>query len=73
MHLTVRMPPRFPDAAIAQAAGRYGLWPAPLSGYALHPLSQDNGLVLGYGNTPIELYEPYVKRLSQLARAAEVR
>ena len=73
MHLTVRMPPRFPDAAIAGAAARYGLSPAPLSGFALHPLPQDNGLVLGYGNTPVELYEPYVKRLSQLARAAEVR
>jgi len=73
MHLTVRLPSRFPDVAIAAAAARYGLSPVPLSGFALHPLPQDNGLVLGYGNTPIELYEPYVKRLSQLARTAEVR
>jgi GntR family transcriptional regulator/MocR family aminotransferase len=71
MHLTVRLAPWFPDTAIVEAAGRYGISPVSLSGFALHPLPEDNGLVLGYGNTPIELYEPLVKRLSQLVRAAE--
>jgi GntR family transcriptional regulator/MocR family aminotransferase len=28
-------------------------------------------LVLGYGNTSAELFEPLVKRLSQLVRSAE--
>ncbi|KQV96888.1 PLP-dependent aminotransferase family protein [Rhizobacter sp. Root1221] len=71
MHLTVRLAPRFPDTAIVEAAGRYGISPVALSGFALRPLPEDNGLVLGYGNTPVELYEPLVKRLSQLVRAAE--
>ena len=73
MHLTVRLPPRFPDGAIVDAAARYGIAPAPLSGFALQPQPQDNGLVIGYGNTAVELYEPLVKRLSQLTLAAEMR
>ncbi len=48
------------------------LRPHALSGFALQPTPSDNGLVLGYGNTPAELFEPLVKRLSQLARAVEI-
>ena len=73
LHLLVRLPPRFPDAQIVEAASRHGLSPAPLSSYALQPRPQDNGLVLGYGDTPVELYEPLVRRLSQLARAADAQ
>jgi len=70
LHLTLRLPRRYPDAAIAAAALRHGMAPAALSSFALQPSADDNGLVLGYGNTPAERFEALVKRLSQLARAA---
>jgi len=70
MHLTLRLPARYPDQAIASAARRHGIAPSPLSGFALRPMPEDNGLVLGYGNTPAELFEPSVRRLSQLATAS---
>ncbi|WP_211462344.1 aminotransferase-like domain-containing protein [Collimonas silvisoli] len=72
LHLTVRLPARYPDHRIADAARRYGIAPAPLSGFVLRPMPEDNGLVLGYGNTSAELFEPLVRRLSQLIRAAEI-
>ena len=68
LHLTVRLPSEYPDAAIAQAAQRYGIAPTALSGFALQPQPQDNGLVLGYGNTSAELFAPLVQRLGALAR-----
>ncbi|MFH0129944.1 PLP-dependent aminotransferase family protein, partial [Variovorax sp. VaC1] len=70
LHLTVRLPERFDDRRIAADALRHRIAPSPLSGFAMQPTPSDNGLVLGYGNTPAELFEPLVKRLSQLARAA---
>uniref|UniRef100_UPI000D3CF07F MocR-like pyridoxine biosynthesis transcription factor PdxR n=1 Tax=unclassified Variovorax TaxID=663243 RepID=UPI000D3CF07F len=70
LHLTVRLPAGFDDRRIAAEALRYRIAPSPLSGFALQPTAADNGLVLGYGNTPAELFEPLVKRLSQLAKLA---
>lgn len=67
MHLMVRLPPAYPDQAIATAARGHGMAPAPLSAFALQPRPEDNGLVLGYGHTPVELFAPLVQRLSQLA------
>jgi len=73
LHLTLRLEASVPDRPLAEAARRYGLAPAALSGFALAPLPQDNGLVLGYGNTSADLFEPSVRRLSQLARAASAQ
>ena len=70
LHLTVRLPPRFDDRRIAEEALRHRLAPVPLSSFAMQPKATDNGLVLGYGNTSAERFEPLVKRLSQLVRAA---
>ena len=42
----------------------------PLSSFAMAPAPEDNGLVLGYGDTAIDLMEPLVKRLSQLVLSA---
>ena len=70
LHLVVRLPTAYPDRAIAQAALRHGMAPLALSAFATRPTAADNGLVLGYGNTSAELFEPLVRRLSQLARAA---
>ena len=70
MHLTVRLPSNDPDTRVAAAALRHGMAPAALSSFALQPAAEDNGLVLGYGNTSAERFEPLVRKLSQLARAA---
>ena len=70
LHLTVRLAPQFPDAAIAGAARAYGIAPTALSSFALAATPADNGLVLGYGNTAPGLYGPLLRRLAQLARAA---
>ncbi|MDM0088727.1 MULTISPECIES: PLP-dependent aminotransferase family protein [unclassified Variovorax] len=70
LHLTVRLPAEFDDRRIAAEALRHRIAPSPLSGFALQPLAGDNGLVLGYGNTSAELFEPLVRRLSQIARAS---
>ncbi|WP_398498171.1 PLP-dependent aminotransferase family protein [Variovorax sp.] len=70
MHLTVRLPARFDDRRIAAEARRHRMAPMPLSAAAIRPGPDCNGLVLGYGNTSAELFEPMAKRLAQLARVA---
>jgi len=70
MHLTVRLPPCYPDREVVDSARRLGIAPAPLSSFALRPLPEDNGLVLGYGNTSAELFERLIRRVSQLVEAA---
>ena len=70
LHLTLRLPPAYVDHAMAAAARRAGLGPAALSAFALRPTAQDNGLVLGYGNTSAELFEPLVRRLAGVIAAA---
>ncbi|MBB5369796.1 MULTISPECIES: PLP-dependent aminotransferase family protein [unclassified Janthinobacterium] len=70
MHLTVRLPPAFPDSVIAAAAQAYGMAVSPLSGFSLAPKDEDNGLVIGYGNTAPELYGSLLGRLAMLARQA---
>ncbi len=71
LHLTVRLPGHFPDVRIAKAAQHYGMAPGTLSGYALQAQPQDNGLVLGYGNTSAELFAPLVQRLGDLAQGLD--
>ena len=77
MHLTVRLPERFDDRKIAAEALRHRIAPTPLSGFAMQrvppmpPIAPYSGLVLGYGNTPAELFGPLLSRLSRIARAVE--
>lgn len=73
MHLTVRLPPEYPDQAIAEAARAYDMAPAPLSRFALRAQPEDNGLVLGYGNTSESQYPALVQRLARLARAQRLK
>ena len=42
--------------------------PGALSSFALAPRPEDNGLVLGYGNTDASRYPALVKRLARLLR-----
>jgi len=70
LHLALRLPRDFADTRVAEAARRYGMAPMPLSSFAMAPAPEDNGLVLGYGNTAMELLDPLVKRLSQLVLSA---
>jgi GntR family transcriptional regulator/MocR family aminotransferase len=72
LHLTVRLPSEYPDTRIAEALRAHGLAPSPLSGFAMRPGPEHNGLVLGYGNTSAELFEPLVRRLDKVIRQLRV-
>ena len=69
MHLTVRLPADCSDMRIAEAARTYDMAPMPLSRFALKPRPDDNGLVLGYGNTSESLFVPLVRQLGRLIQA----
>jgi len=69
MHLTVKLPADCSDVRIAEAARQYDMAPMPLSRFALKPQAEDNGLVLGYGNTSESLFVPLVKQLVRLIQA----
>lgn len=68
LHLTVRLPPAPGDRPLVAQARRAGLGPAPLSAYAMAPRAEDNGLVIGYGNTPAERFPALIRRLGKIAR-----
>jgi GntR family transcriptional regulator/MocR family aminotransferase len=65
MHLTLRLPPRISDRAVVDLAQQQCLNPRALSGFALRPCDEDNGLVIGYGNTPAEQIAVAVDALAQ--------
>jgi len=69
LHLTVRLPLDYPDQEIAAAAQRQSIALQPLSDFAIRRLPQDNGLVLGYGNTSSDKFEPLLSKLSSLILA----
>ncbi len=69
MHLTIRLPADCVDVRIAEAARAFDMAPMPLSRFASYPQPEDNGLVLGYGNTPESSFAPLVQRLALLIRA----
>ncbi|MGG1947960.1 PLP-dependent aminotransferase family protein [Trinickia sp. NRRL B-1857] len=68
MHLTIRLPADCSDERIAQAARAYDMAPMPLSRFALSARPENNGLVIGYGNTSESLFVPLIQRLAQLIR-----
>lgn len=68
MHLTLRLPPTLDDRALAARAVAKGLNPRALSGFALQPDGQTNGLVIGYGSTPAEQLAAAAHVLAALAR-----
>ncbi|NMU92882.1 PLP-dependent aminotransferase family protein [Achromobacter ruhlandii] len=67
LHLTVRLPPDVPDRAIVEQARRLGMNPNALSTFAINPQPQDNGLVIGYGNTSADRFPALVRQLGKLA------
>lgn len=69
LHLTLRLPAALDDRAIAAQALSLGMAPQALSGFAIAPRPEDTGLVLGYGNTSAELFEPLIERLARLIQA----
>jgi GntR family transcriptional regulator / MocR family aminotransferase len=54
MHLTLRLPAGISDRAVVDLAQQKRINARALSGFALLPCDEDNGLVIGYGNTPAE-------------------
>jgi GntR family transcriptional regulator/MocR family aminotransferase len=71
MHLTLRLPAHLTDQPLVERALAKGLNPRALSGFALQPRAETNGLVIGYGNTPAEQLAPAVDTLAALARGLE--
>ncbi|MCZ8408052.1 PLP-dependent aminotransferase family protein [Achromobacter dolens] len=67
LHLTVRLPPDVPDRAIVEQARRLGMNPNALSTFAINPRPQDNGPVIGYGNTSADRFPALVRQLGKLA------
>ncbi len=59
------MPVDFP--AIVDAARAHGIGPFPLSGFSIDAGSAGNGLVLGFGNTSADAFEPMLRMLSAIA------
>ncbi|WAI82200.1 MULTISPECIES: PLP-dependent aminotransferase family protein [Achromobacter] len=70
LHLTVRLPPDMPDQAIVAQARQVGMNPSALSSFAMAPRPEDNGLVIGYGNTSADHFPTMIKRLGDFARQA---
>jgi GntR family transcriptional regulator/MocR family aminotransferase len=63
LHLTVRLPAAYPDREIVEQARKIGMNPGALSSFAVAPRAEDNGLVIGYGNTGAERFAGLVRRL----------
>lgn len=70
MHLTLRLPLHLSDQVLAERALAERLNPRALSGFALQPREETNGLVIGYGNTPAEQLAPAIGILAGLAGLA---
>ena len=70
LHLTVRLPPEFPDQRIVDDARKLGMNPSSLSSFAVRPRPEDNGVVIGYGNTSADRFPALIKRLGDVARQA---
>ncbi|EWM45077.1 aminotransferase class I and II family protein [Bordetella holmesii 70147] len=68
LHLTLRLPVEYPDHLIASAGPAHGMQPQALSAFAL--AAPQNGLVLGYGNTAADLFDPLSRRLARLITQA---
>lgn len=73
LHLCVRFSADYADVAVVAAAAVYGMAAQALSTFALAPHAHDNGLVLGYGNTPVEVMVPMVKRLGMILRKVHLQ
>jgi GntR family transcriptional regulator / MocR family aminotransferase len=72
MHLTLRLPPGIPDRAVVDLAQQQHINSRALSSFALQPCDEDNGLVIGYGNTPAEQITAAAGALAQcVSKVAE--
>jgi GntR family transcriptional regulator/MocR family aminotransferase len=71
MHLTLRLPPSLCDRTLVERARAKGLNPRALSGFALQPRPETNGLVIGYGNSSVEQLAPAIHTLAGLVREME--
>ena len=63
MHLLLRLPDDVADHTLAERAQAQGMGLSALSGWVMKPGAWRNGLVLGYGNTSAERFEPLIKKL----------
>ncbi|MBO9535266.1 PLP-dependent aminotransferase family protein [Herbaspirillum sp.] len=69
LHLTVRLPEAYDDAAISAAARAAGINVGALSSFsAARPKATCNGLVIGYGDTSEDQFLPLIGRLGGILR-----
>ncbi len=69
LHLTVQLPPALEDVAISAAARAAGMNVGALSSFSAQRRQADNnGLVIGYGNTSAEQFDALIGRLAGLLR-----
>lgn len=69
LHLTVQLAPRFDDVVISRAARAAGMNVGALSSFSAQGRQADNnGLVIGYGNTAAEQFDGLIRRLARLLR-----
>ncbi|MBU6492608.1 MAG: PLP-dependent aminotransferase family protein [Burkholderiales bacterium] len=77
MHLSLRLPPHIADRKLAELAQAHRIGVGALSRFTSDGGAQENGLVIGYGNTSADEIPGAVKVLarlaSQAARTAAVR
>ncbi|RIQ18200.1 PLP-dependent aminotransferase family protein [Bordetella avium] len=71
LHLTLHLAEGYDDQHIAASAPAHGMQPQALSSFGL--TARQTGLVLGYGNTAAEMFDPLARRLAQLSKEARRR
>lgn len=64
LHLVLALPPHVSDVQVCRLARARGVNPAPLSEYYEEGQQARSGLVIGFGNTPLEAIEPSVRALA---------
>ncbi|MES2208265.1 MAG: PLP-dependent aminotransferase family protein [Pseudomonadota bacterium] len=69
LHLTVRLPKTVSDQMLVAEALKIGIGPTALSAFAIEPTEEDNGLVIGYGNTSAERFHFLIKQLNNIVCA----
>jgi GntR family transcriptional regulator / MocR family aminotransferase len=65
------LPAHIHDRLVVERAALERIAPRALSGFALAPCDEDNGLVIGYGNTPAEEIAHAVSLLARIANEVE--
>lgn len=64
--LTLNLPMNINDAQLVMQAQQYGINMLALSRFRSDDTTPTNGLLIGYANTPTDLYETYILKINEL-------